>query len=357
MSHSLVSRDFATLSNCVFEFEEILCSIIVTFVTIDRTSLPQHRIQRHVGILDFEHLRKDTSMNLSNNLLAIFALAISSSCVLAQSSFSVTQPQAGFSTVINLPENPDSPNPVDFFDSIGSDTQLNLSDGGSIGGDSPVFFAGLFDFDVPSTNIEINIAGGTVDGLFLASDSTVNISGGAINTDVFVVQDGELNVSAGNANSIDANNSAVDISGGTIRVFNSGGSTTNITGGTISDFLNAVADSTVNISGGTISGLSAQDTSTVNILGTEFFLNGTPIDSLLVGQTLIIDERGDDSTLSGSLVDGSQFEFDLNPTFGEVDDSFSLDSNLTITLVAAVPEPSCGLALTCLLYTSPSPRD
>lgn len=303
-------------------------------------------------------------MNLSNNLLAIFALAISSSCVLAQSSFSVTQPQAGFSTVINLPENPDSPNPVDFFDSIGSDTQLNLSDGGSIGGDSPVFFAGLFD--VPSTNIEINIAGGTVDGFFfLTSDSTVNISGGAINTDSFVVQDGELNISAGNANSIGANNSAVDISGGTIRVFNSsvntanitGGtinifnssdSTTNITGGTISDILNAVADSTVNISGGTIGGLTAQDTSTVNILGTEFFLNGTPIDSLLVGQTLIIDERGDDSTLSGSLVDGSQFEFDLNPTFGEVDDSFSLDSNLTITLVAAVPEPGCGLALTAM---------
>ena len=48
------------------------------------------------------------------------------------------------------------------------------------------------------------------------------------------------------------------------------------------------------------------------------------------------------------LVDGSQFEFDLNPIFGEVDDSFSLDSNLTITLVATVPEPGCGLALTAM---------
>ena len=67
-------------------------------------------------------------MNLHNNLLAILFLVICSTCA-----------QAQFDTVINLPDT-DGTNPADFSgDSIGnngqifSNTQLNLSDGGSIG--------------------------------------------------------------------------------------------------------------------------------------------------------------------------------------------------------------------------------
>ena len=109
-------------------------------------------------------------MNLRVNLLAIFVLSICSACA-----------QAQFDTVINLPEDPDSPNASGFsgnsigsFREISSNTQLNVSDGGSIG---LRFDAG----DASSTNIEVNISGGSVGQTFEAHNrSTVNISGGDI---------------------------------------------------------------------------------------------------------------------------------------------------------------------------------
>jgi len=110
-------------------------------------------------------------MNLHNNLLAILFLVICSTCA-----------QAQFDTVINLPDT-DGTNPAEFSgDSIGnngqifSSTQLNLSDGGSIGDG---FEAG--DSSGLSTNVEVNISGGTVGNAFGAlNGSAVNISGGTV---------------------------------------------------------------------------------------------------------------------------------------------------------------------------------
>ena len=93
-------------------------------------------------------------MKLRSNLLTIFVLSICSiTCAQAQS---VSESAAAsFNTVINLPENPDSPNPSGFSgysignnSGISSDTQLNVSDGGSIG-----FQFGAGARDVPSTNV------------------------------------------------------------------------------------------------------------------------------------------------------------------------------------------------------------
>ena len=148
---------------------------------------------------------KVTTMNVRVNLLAIFVLSICSTCVHAQ-----------FDTVINLPENPDSPNPSEFsFNSTGilSNTQLNVSDGGSIGFQ---FDAGAED--VSNTNIEVNISGGRVGSFFNAnSGSTVNISGGEVIFGFFNANSGStVNISGGTiGNGFDANNgSEVNISGG-----------------------------------------------------------------------------------------------------------------------------------------------
>ena len=111
-------------------------------------------------------------MNVRVNPLAIFVLSICSTCAHAQ-----------FDTVINFPENPESPNPSGFSgNSIGNDsgifsnTQLNVSDGGSIG---LRFEAGAED--VPSTNVEVNFSGGTVGNNFDAfSGSTITVSGGTV---------------------------------------------------------------------------------------------------------------------------------------------------------------------------------
>jgi len=76
-----------------------------------------------------------------------------------------------FTTIINIPPDP----AIGDNQSIASVTQLNLGDGGSIG---EQFEAGFFNGS--STNIEVNISGGTVGDSFNAVWSTVNISGGTV---------------------------------------------------------------------------------------------------------------------------------------------------------------------------------
>ena len=71
------------------------------------------------------------------------------------------------------------------------------------------------------------------------------------------------------------------------------------------------------------------------------------MDDLVLDQSFTVFDRGPDLILSGLLADGTAFDFDLN----QIDSSFlSVDffdssSTLTITRVAAVPEPGCGLTL------------
>ena len=370
-------------------------------------------------------------MNQYNNLLTIFILLICSTCAQAQSNFS---------TVINLPENLNSPNPIGFSgNSIGdgaeifTDTQLNVSDGGSVGD-----FFNVSGFN-RSGNIEVNISGGTVGSefnsirgstvnisggtigdFFSAVENTINISDGTIGTDFFVqdstvsISGGSLgfgfeisdnsttnisggtvdgfrvafgsiaNITEGTVGELQVDNSTVNISGGIVGEFSetfegtvnlsagsigdnfqatestvnisggsvgvgfdaSDGSTINITGGTIGDNFGVSFGGTVNVSGGNIgAGFSATPGSEVNIFGTEFFLNGTPVEDLILGQTTIISERGENGVLSGLLADGTSFEFDLNDGF---------DSTLRITRVAGVPEPGSGLilAITSILWLS-----
>ena len=231
---------------------------------------------------------KVTTMNVRVNLLAIFVLSICSTCAHAQ-----------FDTVINLPENPDSPNPSGFSgNSIGndsgipSDTQLNVSDGGLIG---LRFDAGAED--VPNTNVEVNISGGTVGSGFDAfSGSTVNISGGEV------------------GGFFDAES----------------GSTVNISGGTVGTSFGAFSGSTVNISGGEVGfGFNANSGSMVNILGGEF---GNSFDA----------ESGSTVNISGGTFGTSFDAFSgstVNISGGEFGNGFDVESG------------------SCLLYTSPSPRD
>ena len=151
-------------------------------------------------------------MNVRVNLLAIFVLSICSNYALAQ-----------FDTVINLPENPDSPNPSGFsgnsigsFREISSNTQLNVSDGGLIGFG---FDAGAED--VPSTNVEVNISGGEIGGSFDANDgSTVNISGGTVGSNFYANSGSTVNISGGTVgrDSIAFGGSTVNISGGVVAV-------------------------------------------------------------------------------------------------------------------------------------------
>jgi hypothetical protein len=194
-----------------------------------------------------------------------------------------------FATIINVPPDP-APG------SIGSNTQVNLFDGGvlpsSLGASLHVG-----DPNGSSTNVEVNILGGEVGELFNANDgSVVNISGGSVG-DFFFARNSTVNISGGRvgrgeffdpqAYSFWASGSKVNVSGGSIdggfvadgdSVVNIRGGSVgpgfdaygviNISGGTVGEEFSALSGSTVNISGGTIGDRFRVDRgATANILG------------------------------------------------------------------------------------------
>jgi len=88
------------------------------------------------------------------------------------------------------------------------------------------------------------------------------------------------------------------------------GSVVNISGGRVETGFAALEDSVVNISGGEIDpAFRANPGSEVNLFGTEFFIDGVAV-NFVDGESISILDR--DVTLSGTLLDGASFEFELN---------------------------------------------
>lgn len=263
---------------------------------------------------------------------------------------------------------------------IGSQTQLNLSAGGSIGN--------RFNFDAYQNNrvndnnkdVEINITGGTVGNQFMAlGGTTVNVSGGTMEGIVLVgsysnqSQNAKMNISggavgAGLGGQIQAYaGSLVSISGGTVGNLNGYGGSIDITAGMVGNTAFPTSggsiqvnddDSQVNLIGGSFFAAAAQGSVLVldgvlnasggsflaskhdvdvyangamNLFGTAFSLNGVAISGLVYGQTYVVTDR--DVTLSGVLADGATFSIELNSVndpFGP--DFVSPDASLTVTL-------------------------
>jgi len=152
---------------------------------------------------------------------------------------------------------------------------------------------------------EANISGGTIDNLSARTGGVVNISGGAV----------------GFANALE-DGSEVNISGGTVGDF------------FVGNFFNTNDSNVVNISGGTISDdFKVNAGCEVNLFGSDFALNGVPIDGLTINDAFTIVDR--DVTLSGLLADGMPFSYVLFSTNGTVD-FFSPNATLTVTLVSPV---------------------
>lgn len=240
--------------------------------------------------------------------------------IIVQVSLLCTSSQAqsdpsNFATVINVPPEP-AP------DSIDSSTQLNLDSQGVIGSS---FRAG--NPDGSSTNVEVNISGGTVGDQFVATGSVVNVRGGQLGSfsanegSVFnisggVFNDGFSNASAGSEINISGGlldtslrafeGSLINVSGGQLTGGNHGlragdGSEFNISGGTLGSPFNGERMSKVILSGGTV-GADFDVRGDTQIFGGEFQLNG--VDFFDASVTLI-----DDGVLTGTLQDGSPFVF------------------------------------------------
>ena len=219
----------------------------------------------------------------------------------------------------------------------GFGSEINIS-GGTVGSFAEV--SGGFPFTGFGGSV-VNISGGTVDGGFLASDDTVvNISGGSVGG-IRVDDDSVLNISGGSVRELTAGegNVTVNISGGTVGGIDN-----------LRDAIDIRTGAVVNISGGSFpANFDASSGSNINLFGRDFALDGVLLDDLNLGEAFTIDDRNE--TLSGLLVDGSAFSFDLNDPSSFPNDEFDTDATITVTLTA-VPEPTsttilllgCGLA-------------
>jgi hypothetical protein len=215
---------------------------------------------------------------------------------------------AQFATVINVP-------PQAAPAAIGSDTQLNLAAGGSIGNS---FNAGATNGS--SSEVEVNIAGGSVGYDFMAHNgSTVNVTGGTVGSGLTAKSGGTVNISGGTVDT-----ALTAASGGTV----------NITGGYAGPFMAAQSGGLMNIHAGPISKLVRFDGgSDVNLYGGDFRLNGQLLGGLDVYGNLVALPMDFEAILSGTLADGTPFALAAY----DGDEIW----NATITLHAA-PTPAIG---------------
>ena len=292
---------------------------------------------------------RSTSFVLSFGL-TLLGSALPASRASAQVFNSGPSDPALFSTVINLPPDPN----IGDFESIADGTQLNVADGGSVGvdfqagfgsevnisggavgdvfqasGSEVNFSGGTVEGGIRASGSEVNISGGSVELIFASSSSKVNVSGGAVEGTIAAFSDSEVNFSGGTAVQVTAGSGVVvNISGGTVDFLNPGGSSTvvNISGGEV---LAGFGDGTMNISGGAVKNIRAFDGINVNLFGTEFSLNGTPIASLVPNQAFVV-SLSDAEGLTGTLNDGTAFAFNEFAGF----DFFRSDSTVTVTLAA-----------------------
>jgi len=229
---------------------------------------------------------------------------------------------------------------IESFNAFSS--QLSVT-GGSVLNDSLISAGSVLD-----------ISGGNVGNGLEVFDSVVNVNGGTLGSLVDLNDGSVLNLFDGGTvnTSLDINDGSIlNVSGGTLGALATANSDSiaNITGGTIG-FFRAGNGSTVNVSGGTFVPSSSQSFdafagSEVNLFGTEFFLDGVLVSSLVLDQAFILDDR--DVNLSGILADGSSFSFDLNSVNGFSGGDF-FDSNATLSLTrvsTSVPEPSSLLLI------------
>jgi len=201
-----------------------------------------------------------------------------------------------FSTIINVP-------PDEAPDSIGSDTQLNLFDGGVLGD----FFDGVTSGNIfhvgdpngTSTNVEVNIVGGLASNFIDAHHgSVINISGGTVGSGLDAYSDSIINISGGRVGH-----------GFEART----GSEVMISGGSIGDEFGARRDSRVTLTGGEF----RKDGVLINGLES----TGNTVSPFLLG----------DFVLSGTFSDGRTFAFS-----GQDGDSFYFQS-LTLEATALPP--------------------
>jgi len=231
---------------------------------------------------------------------------------------------------------------IDSTSAIPDGATINLN-GGSIADDTDFTEAnfpngitlninsGAVGLDIDISNSNINIAGGQValtatdivEGVNNIDNNTIAITGGDVGS-FFQVR----------------GNSTLELSGGSLEGFGIiGGSASGVvTGGS---FNLTDVSGPLDISGGNFNTFRVFGGGSVNLLGTDFAIDGVPITGLTLDQPFVVLDRN--VTLSGTLSDGSTFSnlldpvtsgLNFDPEFGEILPGVASSSaTVTVTLV------------------------
>ena len=254
-------------------------------------------------------------------LLGLLGLTLFVSPIAAQVFDSGPSDSALFDNVINIPSDPD----IDNSSSIGGSgltTQLNIFDGGSVGGGVEAI-----------SGTEVNVSGGSLSFFFDAeSGSEINISGGDVGSGLDANSGSEVNISGGSiGNGFNANS----------------GSEVNISGGCFDRLFEAFSGSQVNISGGSFEPpFRANSGSDVELIGGEFRLNGAAFS----GSTITLNA---DDVFTGTLADGSAFVFNSQESRSI---RFPFDTLDTLSGVQLTQVALPSLDLSPIVISNPNPN-
>lgn len=148
------------------------------------------------------------------------------------------------------------------------------------------------------------LAGGEIGENFEAVGATIMVDGGTIGTRLDLFDDAMLTMTSGELGAGGSSAHSVNVYGGEL----------NLHGGKIS------------------TALIAADEAEVNLFGYGFAIGGVLLEDLILDEDFTITDRSG-TKLTGYLSDGTPIDLDLRESSGRINDAFSLDTTLTVTLV------------------------
>jgi hypothetical protein len=229
---------------------------------------------------------------------------------------------------------------VDIGFSSAAGSTINVQGGSlqfaTIGGRVEVFSGALGGVITALSTSDVTVHSGNSFAIVnTAGDFTVQ--GGLLQGEVSVGNGGRVNVKGGELSIVMASeNSDVLFEGGKI-----GGTllpmrgTFTMSGGDWGGRFWLGPGSTFNLSGGVIQGPLTLTETVFNVVCQSVLVGGSPIAGLIPGTPHVVTQR--DTTLSGVLLDGSPFSFDMNTGIMPDDDSFPVGATVRVTVI---PEPA-----------------
>ncbi len=194
---------------------------------------------------------------------------------------------------------------------------------------------------IANASSEVNLSGGSANNITMDDSSVFNATSGTVVFQTTLNDTSQGDITGGAFKFVAANDSAVLTIGGTVTISNDlgaqGSSTVNVTGGTLGPFTFANNTATLNLLGGNMGQLFYNNSSTGTISG------GAVWDTLDVGNDSVVQMLGSGFTLDGSPVSGNLVANTFGNLMGTLQNGDSLDVDLSVFgngVLTLVPEPA-----------------